>query len=124
MRLVIVVMILLAFIVTFIALSLMLLVNRRGELFEEQRRETGRRAIEDKVRTFIKNKQRKYDSVKHPSDKNVEMCCICLDQFEEKGDDLVAQLDCNSKHVFHVKCLNEWIKNKCECPMCRDPIMK
>ena len=79
MRLVIVVMILLAFLVTFIALTLMLLVNRRRELFEEQRRETGRRATEDRVRTFIKNKQRKYDTVKHLQDKNVEMCCICLD---------------------------------------------
>merc|ERR1719322_378493 len=43
-------------------------------------------------------------------------CAICLSEFED-GDDLRCLIRCS--HVFHVKCVNEWLKENKRCPMCR-----
>ena len=34
-------------------------------------------------------------------------CIICLDNFKQK--DHVVKLGCHDKHVFHYKCIEEWI---------------
>jgi len=44
-------------------------------------------------------------------------CCICVTDFE-KGD-LVKELSCFGKHVFHEICLFEWFKHKSICPLCK-----
>ena len=43
-------------------------------------------------------------------------CCICLQKLENN----ILQLDCS--HLFHEKCINKWIKNNNNCPMCRKNI--
>lgn len=45
-------------------------------------------------------------------------CSICFEKIEigEK----IFDLDC--KHVFHEKCLSNWVKYKQDCPVCRDSI--
>ena len=42
-------------------------------------------------------------------------CSICLDNYNI--GDKISILSCN--HIFHTKCLNEWLKKKEECPLCR-----
>ncbi|XP_028567751.2 E3 ubiquitin-protein ligase Topors-like isoform X1 [Podarcis muralis] len=42
-------------------------------------------------------------------------CPICLDQFEN-----VAYLD-HCWHKFCFRCVQEWSKNKAECPLCKQP---
>lgn len=49
------------------------------------------------------------------SDKDENMCVICLEGYGENSD--VRILKC--KHFFHVFCLDEWLKKKKECPVCR-----
>jgi len=48
-------------------------------------------------------------------------CAICMLEF--KKEEMVTQLKCNSKHYFHSKCLETWIKhgNK-TCVICRTEI--
>lgn len=43
-------------------------------------------------------------------------CCICFDKNTNPWIDL------NCKHDFHQICLNEWLKQKRTCPICRDII--
>mmetsp|Transcript_16079 Transcript_16079/g.30371 ORF Transcript_16079/g.30371 Transcript_16079/m.30371 type:complete len:336 (-) Transcript_16079:2326-3333(-) len=43
-------------------------------------------------------------------------CCICF--YEHKvGDVQVARLPCG--HLFHQKCISDWLTKKCTCPICR-----
>lgn len=52
-----------------------------------------------------------------------ETCAICLVDFESDESAKVVSLDCNSKHVFHVDCMNKWIEmEQNKCPMCRQSI--
>ena len=56
----------------------------------------------------------KYDKKLHSS----LDCIICTDSYIE--NELVCVLSCN--HFFHEKCIEEWIKYKNECPICRTNI--
>ena len=51
-------------------------------------------------------------------DENKTTCPICLEDF--KKDDEIYTLDC--KHILHVECLNEEIKHRRRCPICRTNI--
>jgi len=48
-------------------------------------------------------------------------CAICLTEFED-GEDLRCLIRCT--HVFHVKCVDEWLKDNKRCPMCRQFLRK
>jgi E3 ubiquitin-protein ligase RNF115/126 len=43
-------------------------------------------------------------------------CCICFFQ-HNVGDKGIARLPCG--HLFHRKCVVEWLEKKCSCPICR-----
>ena len=57
----------------------------------------------------------KFSEVK---DEDKPQCMVCLLQF--KNEDDVQYLSCS--HLFHHKCVNEWVKYKPECPTCRQQI--
>ncbi len=63
----------------------------------------------------IKTSCVKFSEVKNEDNKK---CMVCLLEFDD--DDDVQCLEC--KHVFHHKCLDEWVKYKPECPTCRSQI--
>ena len=52
-------------------------------------------------------------------DKNKSMteCIICMENY--KDTDEIAVLDCDQKHYFHAKCLEDWLHRKLECPLCK-----
>jgi E3 ubiquitin-protein ligase DOA10 len=52
--------------------------------------------------------------------KQTDQCAICLSEFEESQS--VSPLPCNIKHYFHTECLEQWMKTKQECPLCRAEI--
>ncbi|KAJ7417521.1 E3 ubiquitin-protein ligase Topors [Willisornis vidua] len=53
---------------------------------------------------------------KLPTDASPDSKCpICLDRFDN-----VAYLDC-CLHRFCFRCVQEWSKNKAECPLCKQP---
>ena len=43
-------------------------------------------------------------------------CSICLDDMYNNTD--VITLECN--HMFHKKCINDWFREKHDCPQCRN----
>ena len=43
-------------------------------------------------------------------------CTICL--VEMKTGDDAKKLFC--EHIFHSDCIDEWLKRKSDCPVCRD----
>ena len=47
-----------------------------------------------------------------------DSCSICLGPFyEENSSGKVVRTTCN--HLFHEKCLTEWLATKSVCPLCR-----
>ncbi|KAJ7951837.1 E3 ubiquitin-protein ligase [Quillaja saponaria] len=49
-----------------------------------------------------------------------QVCCICLAKYED-GDDL-RELPCC--HVFHVVCVNKWLKMRPFCPLCESVVSR
>nr|CCA15199.1 conserved hypothetical protein [Albugo laibachii Nc14] len=45
-----------------------------------------------------------------------DVCPICLVEFEEEEN--VRKLNCT--HIFHVPCIDEWLRRNVTCPMCKD----
>ena len=74
------------------------------------------------VRELLMKKARSFNP--NSADVEVEICAICLEQFREDDGKLIAELNCNSKHIFHVNCLYEWVDKNDVCPMCREPIVQ
>lgn len=49
--------------------------------------------------------------------KSMTECVICMENF--KDNDNVAELNCDLRHYFHEKCIEEWLKTKLSCPLCK-----
>lgn len=50
-----------------------------------------------------------------PSTLSMNHCTICLEQFTKK--DTVKCLPCS--HVYHDRCIDEWLSRKPNCPVCK-----
>lgn len=90
--------------------------------FREQRqRQDGFMSRIPIVNNFLTQNSRQYDPEK---DASTESCAICLVEFSV--DDLrpIAELNCSNKHIFHLECLQGWVKHQDNCPMCRELIVK
>ena len=53
--------------------------------------------------------------------KNMSECVICMMDF--KDTDEIAELKCDERHYFHSACLEDWLKRKLECPLCKKPVL-
>ncbi|XP_071688382.1 uncharacterized protein [Rutidosis leptorrhynchoides] len=54
------------------------------------------------------------------SDYDESECAVCLGDVEN-GDNV--RLLPNCKHLFHVKCIDEWFVGHTSCPVCRVPVV-
>ena len=52
--------------------------------------------------------------------KEVNQCIICMVDFQE--NDLISELACDGRHIFHTDCLHEWLKHDLRCPMCKKAV--
>jgi len=52
--------------------------------------------------------------------KMLDSCVICMIDF--KDSDEVAELKCDKRHYFHSHCVEEWLKRKLECPLCKKEV--
>lgn len=59
---------------------------------------------------------RKFD----PEVESSTSCPICLDDFS--AGDSVEVLPCDSNHIFHSACIEQWLSAQCVCPVCRSLI--
>ena len=48
-------------------------------------------------------------------------CCICLTNFADSKGTVVA-LPCDSRHYFHDRCIENWLKYHRACPFCKTEI--
>ncbi|KAJ6807844.1 putative E3 ubiquitin-protein ligase HIP1 isoform X1 [Iris pallida] len=62
-------------------------------------------------------KQWKYICLSEETDKEVEPCCVCQEEYME-GEEM-ARLDCG--HDFHTTCIKQWLMQKNLCPICKTP---
>lgn len=70
------------------------------------------------VKMFIQSNSRAYD----PTKDTEPMCPICMVNFADEPDKLVAELECSNKHIFHAECLSAWVEKNDICPLCREKI--
>jgi hypothetical protein len=57
-----------------------------------------------------------YNSVEH---KDCAECPVCQDDFN--AEEQLFKLEC--KHIFHKKCLSEWLSRHNTCPLCRHELL-
>ena len=49
-------------------------------------------------------------------------CSICLQPFSEYQNERLIYLPCSRQHIFHSKCILDWLNHDTNCPLCRYPI--
>lgn len=49
-------------------------------------------------------------------------CGMCLCTFQPQ--DLVIQIPCNERHVFHENCISTWLQKSQECPICQTNVVE
>jgi len=54
------------------------------------------------------------------ADQTAMSCAICLCEYE--SNDLLRQMPC--RHLFHKECVDEWLKLKRTCPLCKFDIAR
>jgi hypothetical protein len=70
----------------------------------------------------VMNHQDSGISLKTCESGNVLVCLICLNDFDE-GDEIRASKNTECRHIFHKECMTVWLKNKNECPICRQDFL-
>mmetsp|Transcript_4230 Transcript_4230/g.7181 ORF Transcript_4230/g.7181 Transcript_4230/m.7181 type:complete len:84 (+) Transcript_4230:1135-1386(+) len=75
-----------------------------------------------RVKKFLKRTAKRFNP--RDGDLEVDQCAICLEDFSEKDGNKISQLECSKKHIFHLKCIIEWVEKSDICPLCREPIQK
>ena len=61
-----------------------------------------------------------YDEEKYEKESLInESCSICLDEYQ-KQEMIVVMRKCG--HVFHKKCINEWLEGNDRCPNCNENV--
>ena len=51
---------------------------------------------------------------------NDEACSVWLDEFKE--EDEIITLPCSDRHIFHSKCILEWLPRNNVCPLWKEPV--
>lgn len=55
------------------------------------------------------------------TDQEAAECCICLSNFED-GHKVKVLPKCS--HRFHSECVDKWLRNCSNCPLCRTPLVE
>ena len=78
----------------------------------------------DAIQEFL-NKQKAHQSFRLPQElvgrvTNPLSCSICMDSLTEGTLYKLPKVGLNCGHVFHHKCLDEWVREHLTCPMDRE----
>jgi E3 ubiquitin-protein ligase AIP2 len=56
-----------------------------------------------------------------PHDEEIGLkCSICFDCYVK--DEVVVAMPCSASHVFHERCVKEWLTRDDSCPLCRSSL--
>ena len=50
-------------------------------------------------------------------------CSICIDEIDLEDKENIKILNCSNNHIFHITCINNWLKINNICPLCREVII-
>jgi hypothetical protein len=88
---------------------------------------TEKGASDDQISQLPSWKYKEVDSnldLGNDTDSNSELsnedpeCCICLAKYKDKEE--LRQLPCT--HVFHLKCVDHWLRITSCCPLCKQEL--
>lgn len=68
----------------------------------------------------LKGLKRKSFSKVKKENRTMDSCAICLGEYTDQDE--IAELKCDERHYFHYKCLEDWLKRKLECPLCKKEV--
>lgn len=83
-------------------------------------RSVDRGAFEDQISKLPSLRYQALEACESDSDLTYERpeCCICLAKYKDKEE--VRQLPCS--HMFHLKCVDHWLRIISSCPLCKQDI--
>jgi len=61
--------------------------------------------------------------ISNSDSEEAECCAICLVPYEPRCEVMTATKNVSCRHMFHSKCLMEWLQDNELCPYCRTPMM-
>ncbi|TNV80173.1 hypothetical protein FGO68_gene17764 [Halteria grandinella] len=93
--------------------------RRMRQLAHEQRASTQLVSEQHYHLALRSLRKKRYGSLKQ---KHLNDCIICMAEF--KGRDVVYELRCDARHYFHKACLEDWLKRKLICPLCKTPLIR
>lgn len=91
--------------------------RRREDLTAMYSPGTEPRGLDDAVIRLIPLIQ--YRTEGNREEKTFSECAVCLNEFQE---DERLRIIPNCSHVFHIDCIDVWLQNNANCPLCRTSI--
>ena len=83
----------------------------------------GRALIDQRERGLLKERViQSLSKIQYDPDKfkHQKTCSICYEDFVK--DDKITPLSCDIRHYFHSECIETWMKEKNQCPLCKKEI--
>ncbi|CDW84456.1 zinc finger protein [Stylonychia lemnae] len=77
---------------------------------------TGKMPFMNAIKILSKKNSKKVEE----TSKNSNDCTICLAKLQD--DQEITELNCEMGHYFHTDCIQNWMKKKPECPLCKKPV--
>ncbi|XP_047342706.1 E3 ubiquitin-protein ligase At1g63170-like [Impatiens glandulifera] len=85
-----------------------------------------RGASEDQISKLMKwtfNNNKRFVDLEHgksnlDNDHQIAECCICLAKYNDNEE--IRQLPCS--HIFHLKCVDQWLRITSSCPLCKQEL--
>ena len=97
------------------ALSLVACIGIPILAFYCYRRRRNNQPINATSRLSIEDMNQLFPEIIYDGNCKENVCSICLDNFS--GPDKIRKLKCS--HLFHSKCIDEWVAIHASCPMCK-----
>jgi hypothetical protein len=83
-------------------------------------RQTRRRLKNNKSSQKSSRKSSPKSSPKTSPKTSPRECPICLEEISKKD---ASKIMCSNKHLYHDKCIKEWMEHKTECPLCKENLL-
>ena len=58
-----------------------------------------------------------YEDCDKEKDSSYDICAICIENYEPKEK---VSILFNCKHMYHEKCIDDWLVSSNKCPLCND----
>ncbi|XP_008791159.2 E3 ubiquitin-protein ligase At1g63170-like isoform X2 [Phoenix dactylifera] len=79
-----------------------------------------RGASDDQISRLPHWQFKKVEPMTGTASENPECCCICLAKYGDREE--VRQLPCS--HLFHLRCVDQWLRIISSCPLCKQELEK